>query len=167
MGDYDNDGDADAFVGQAIGTMRLFENDGGVLTEQEDKNPFAGYDFGRGLSPELADLDGDGDLDMLISVALGATYYFENTGTVSTVDPILNSNTKLYPNPTSGQIRLEIPWSQGEALLEVVNISGKLIRTMRSNATEFDFDISRLPAGTYFVRISGAEGIALKKLIKE
>ncbi len=42
-------------------------------------NPFAGIDLGFYSSPEVADLDGDGDLDALIGESGGALVFFRST----------------------------------------------------------------------------------------
>jgi hypothetical protein len=47
------------------------------------------------LAPELADLDGDGDLDMAVGDWRGKIYYFRNTG--NTTDPYF----VLYDSPTN------------------------------------------------------------------
>ena len=167
LGDIDGDGDDDAFVGQSNGQIRYFQNDGSTLSEREDLNPFAGYDFGRGAAPDLSDIDGDGDDDLLLSVAIGSTYYFKNTGTSATVDPVLTQMTTIYPNPTSGEITLEIPWSNGEALIELVSLSGQIIYTEYSYKHILSFNVNRLQAGMYYVRISGAEGVAVKSFVKQ
>ena len=130
-------------------------------------NPFAGYDFGRGAALYLADIDGDGDDDLLLSQALGATYYFENTGTSATVDPVLTQMTSIFPNPASDQVTLEIPWSNGEALVELVSLSGQVLFSKHSYKHKMNFDVNQLPTGMYFVRVSGAEGIAVKSFVKQ
>jgi len=167
LGDLDGDGDVDALVGQSIGTVRYFANEDGVLTEREDLNPLSGYDFGRAAAVDLSDIDGDGDADLLLSHSHGGTYYFENTGTTGTVDPVLTQMTSIFPNPTSDQVTLEIPWSNGEALVELVNLSGKVMFTKRSYKLKMNFNVNDLPSGMYFVRVSGEEGVAVKSFVKQ
>jgi hypothetical protein len=67
--DIDNDGDMDAFMLTESGPI-FFENVNGVYTENLLDNPFAqccGYHItGHGTGIDIADFDGDGDLDALI-----------------------------------------------------------------------------------------------------
>jgi len=166
-GDMDGDGDDDALVGQSNGIVRYFAYEGTALVERADLNPFAGYDFGRGAALYLSDYNNDGFPDLFLSNAAGATYYFENTGTSSVVDPVLSQMTSIFPNPASDQVTLEIPWSNGEALIELVSLSGKVMFTKRSYKLEMNFNVDQLPTGMYFVRVSGDEGVAVKSFVKQ
>jgi hypothetical protein len=78
LGDLDGDGDLDVLIGEASGTLNSYRNDGTaqaprfVLVSDE----FEAIDVGRRSTPALADLDGDGDLDLLIgSDDQGLTLY--------------------------------------------------------------------------------------------
>jgi len=87
LGDVDRDGDLDAFLGYDDGTFRYVENaivrpivriDVDELVGAPD--PFAGQSGGAYETPTLADLDGDGDPDIVAGSTLGDLHYYENTG---------------------------------------------------------------------------------------
>ncbi len=80
--DIDSDGDADAFIGVANGTVRSFENDGdGNFTELTGgNNPLNGVVVQADSAPTFADIDGDGDLDALVGSSDGTLNYFQNDG---------------------------------------------------------------------------------------
>jgi hypothetical protein len=83
--DLDGDGDFDAVVGNLYGSLRYFENTGDTSSSAFVEatgaaNPFAGIDVGLRSSPDLVDLDGDGDFDAVVGEFFGSLRYFENTG---------------------------------------------------------------------------------------
>jgi len=87
FGDIDADGDLDAFIGDFDGTIRYFKNTGSKINPIFEKqngpaNPLNGTVVLIGhAKPALVDLDGDGDLDVILGNYIGQFYYLENTGT--------------------------------------------------------------------------------------
>lgn len=84
LADVDGDGDLDLVIGQGEGSLRLFRNQG--TAEQFDfalEGASIGLqtvDVGYQSSPALADVDGDGDLDVVLGSADGRYHYYENVG---------------------------------------------------------------------------------------
>ncbi len=94
--DLDDDGDLDLLVGEYYGALKYFENTGTASSPAFAApllNPF-GLDSTYYWSlPALADLDNDGDMDLLVGEYYGGLQYFENTGTASSpafAAPVLN-----------------------------------------------------------------------------
>ncbi|MDQ0464115.1 Ca2+-binding RTX toxin-like protein [Caulobacter ginsengisoli] len=84
LADLDGDGDLDLLVGSGPG-LRYFENTGTAVTatfveRTGAANPGDGLPIDIDASPALADIDADGDLDLLVGDAWGVLAYFENTG---------------------------------------------------------------------------------------
>jgi len=83
--DLDNDGDLDLVVAALDGQITayrngLFGNDAGFanLFEITTNDPFQGVSAGLALAPAFNDLDGDGDLDMVIGNSVGELTVFRN-----------------------------------------------------------------------------------------
>jgi len=85
--DIDNDGDLDLFIGNQLGTIRFFRNQGTatapLFTAVAAGNPLAGVDVGYNAAPSFTDIDGDGDLDAFIGNRLGTVQFFLNGGTAT------------------------------------------------------------------------------------
>ncbi|KAH8053942.1 hypothetical protein JL722_9103 [Aureococcus anophagefferens] len=86
--DLDGDGDLDLVVGETDGTLDYYENVGSAASPSYEKktgtaNPFDGIDVGDYSKPALVDLDGDGDLDLVVGETDGALYYYENVGSAA------------------------------------------------------------------------------------
>ena len=83
--DLDDDGDFDVFIGNTTQDFIYFENTGTANSPSYSnaiENPFGlsgnrSYSFS---SPDLVDIDNDGDFDLFIGSSSGNIYYFENTG---------------------------------------------------------------------------------------
>ncbi len=95
--DLDSDGDFDAVIGSLYGPVSYFENTGSaseaVFVERTGgDNPFdAVYGVDFYSTPTFADMDRDGDLDLVIGGISGRLNYFENTGSASV--PVFTQRT--------------------------------------------------------------------------
>jgi hypothetical protein len=82
LGDLDGDGDLDLMVGESSGWLNYYRNDGGrsrpafVLVSDE----FERIRLDRRSAPSLTDLDGDGDLDLLVGQDSKGLALFRNEG---------------------------------------------------------------------------------------
>jgi len=72
---------------------------------------------------------------------------------------------KLYPNPTTRDLRIESEDLRIENVV-IYDVFGKIQKTEKQKM-ENTFDISHLPAGVYFVRISTEVGQVVRKVLKE
>ena len=161
---WDGDGDLDAAVGKGNGDVAILINDGGTLSVLANAFP---WNFLRSAAPRFADLDGDGDPDMVVSNAAGHTYYFENLGgTVSARETSFNLETTAFPNPTTGNVRLEMPWSKNATSVSVYTSTGQLIQRFKTFEAATELSLGQLPAGLYVVRLLGQEGVATKRIWK-
>ena len=173
LGDIDGDGDLDIIASIGEIAMSYFENIGSASEADFaaiQENPFGltGYDA---LAPEFADLDNDGDLDLL---AGGYDYgyysasilYYENVNTEPTgiKDLDKNASVQLYPNPVRDVLRIDT--DKEITRIEMVDILGKIV--LRSENPNSTISVSDLSQGLYTVRVTFADGnYTVKKILKE
>ena len=72
-------------------------------------------------------------------------------------------NAKLYPNPTNGQLTVEM---EGLTEVEVYNLVGQSL--LRKDASEGSaiIDMSSLQNGVYMVKVSAQAGSVMQKVVK-
>ena len=86
---------------------------------------------------------------------------------VSITETAHDTEIRLYPNPTTGQLKIENDKSTISSI-EIFDIAGKL---QKSKIGKYEMgitiDISYFSAGIYFVQITTESGKMVKKVIKE
>jgi hypothetical protein len=108
--DYDKDNDLDIVAGNYDGVIHYFQNNKGYYTELTGTdNPFDGIDIGSSSKPAFADVDKDGDLDLLIGASDGTvSFYRNNAGTFTLVSgvtsPFDGIDVGSNSNPVFGDV---------------------------------------------------------------
>ncbi|GAB5398796.1 MAG: hypothetical protein Aureis2KO_03810 [Aureisphaera sp.] len=79
-------------------------------------------------------------------------------------DTNARSSIKIYPNPALSVLHIE---STGERIhkVEIIDLNGQMIKVI-SDVTELkNIDIKTLPSGVYFLKLYGANGNTIRKII--
>lgn len=81
--DIDRDGDLDLFIGESSGELNFYRNTGtsADFTFELVSDNYGDIDVGRRSAPTFADLDGDGDQDLLIGREADGAAMYRNMGT--------------------------------------------------------------------------------------
>ncbi len=82
-------------------------------------------------------------------------------------EELANGNFSLFPNPSGREITIEFPMNQVKCEVCILNPGGQQLITREIDGNSAKIDIGGLPAGVYFVKVTGPEGFKMVKLIKE
>jgi M6 family metalloprotease-like protein len=148
--------------------------------EEIDWNPITGGILSVKFTPEEAKIF----IVRLIIRSAGAmsqTITLKASGTTVGIDDISTGNIMVYPNPTKGELRVESGEWRVENV-EIFDVMGKKqkaeSRMQNENLTVLTtpcplqrrgitYDLTVLPPGIYFIRITTGNGIVTKKVIKQ
>jgi hypothetical protein len=93
------------------------------------------------------------------TVSADVTFTCSTSGT-EPVSPAL-VRWKLYPNPASEFITLELDNPDAQEEIFIYSITGNLVRTMPATAVN-RWNVSALPAGTYYIRLKNHPQAAIR-----
>jgi SUMO ligase MMS21 Smc5/6 complex component len=89
----------------------------------------------------------------------------QDTVTTGGLNDILNKEMlKIYPNPATNNITIEVPQP---AIIDITNIQGQIIKTLKTIGNKTNIDISAFPDGVYVVEMKTEKGIKVNKFMKE
>ena len=81
---------------------------------------------------------------------------------------LINKNKiSVYPNPAQDYIVIANKAKQSVKSIEILDISGKIIKNVIANGAKQTIDIKDLKKGTYFIKFNTDKGVINKKIIKE
>jgi len=75
------------------------------------------------------------------------------------------NNFKVYPNPTTGNIKMEM--FEGEKTIVVTDVTGRVVSEISTINASADMDISRFAAGVYYVKVQSASSLQVIKIVKQ
>ena len=112
---------------------------------------------GYGPYLELKDLDSDNSLPENWTIGNDLT----------SIDKFIeNQNITIYPNPTSGKIRIAL--LENATHCQIVGLMGNVLQETSPSGPDFELDLSGLPSGMYLVKMQFADGrMAFRKVVKQ
>lgn len=100
--------------------------------------------------------------------AVGLTFFnlamrLEGSEALSSESFMLNE-VKVYPNPTKGVVNIKL---SNEINIDNISLTNSLGKKLNVSLTNDQIDISDLPTGIYFLKISTNQGSLTRKIVKE
>ncbi|SDS24162.1 Por secretion system C-terminal sorting domain-containing protein [Formosa sp. Hel1_31_208] len=147
---------------------------GGPIALNGDPNVWTSYEFTTNVGPNV-----DGGITLQFGAATAAfagsfTDLFidnvsmvNNDQTLSINNVSSNLNVKIYPNPTVNNWIIESSNNQNITSVEVYDILGKEVLSLKPNTTDVTLDASSMKSGIYIAKLSTVNGSKTVKLIKQ
>ncbi len=111
--------------------------------------------------------------DFTDNTPLSITYYrlrqtdFDGTKTISkiiTLKQIFKDETRIYPNPTQGSLRLE--GVNASVDVEIMNLNGQVVLSIKSVQAQTNIDVSTIKAGHYILTIKSNNQVSKHTFVK-
>jgi len=77
------------------------------------------------------------------------------------------NDIELFPNPANDFIILKMPGEIHNSTVDILNIQGKIIKSLTVTKNQNKLNINQFPSGIYLVRIQSNENQILKKFVKQ
>ncbi|MCX6306500.1 MAG: T9SS type A sorting domain-containing protein [Bacteroidetes bacterium] len=72
----------------------------------------------------------------------------------------------LYPNPSTGEITIAASGEKSAGFIAIVNLEGQEFLKHEIKGLPATIDVSSLPGGVYFLKLTGERSIRVKKFVK-
>ena len=168
VADLDGDGDLDILSGDDEGNLVYFENTAGSgmlpAFDAARVNPFGLVSLDDRSAPSMADLDGDGDIDILSGSGFDFFLYFENAGFATAAEPTVVRGQEWAlsvptPNPAVSWSLVRIDAKQEHVRVSVYDLLGREVIVAFDGVVRSEIpvslDVSELAPGAYAVRAVG------------
>ncbi|MBL8000547.1 MAG: T9SS type A sorting domain-containing protein [Flavobacteriales bacterium] len=159
IGDINSDGLPEVIAMRSTGEVITWLNQGGGQFSVEVQLASAAVSSG-GSHLALADVDTDGDMDILTCSTSGYAAWLENDGNVPTAAPStapLEDALRVVPNPLREESSIMLPAGLPLATaIDLYDAQGRWVRSLRPNGTTI-LPLRRdgLAAGIYVLRAAG------------
>jgi hypothetical protein len=84
---------------------------------------------------------------------------------VSVEEENFNTKVTVFPNPNSGQFQISIENNTKDALIEVYDVVGNIIKRRIINGNQTTLDVSNQAKGVYFVKVKQNDTVIVEKVI--
>jgi hypothetical protein len=90
-----------------------------------------------------------------------------NITSVLGTNDFLSSKFSVFPNPANNVINFSNDQNAVVDTVEMADLNGRVVKSMKVNATEGQISVSDLATGMYMMKITTDQGVAVKKIVKQ
>ncbi|HTF04671.1 MAG TPA: T9SS type A sorting domain-containing protein, partial [Bacteroidia bacterium] len=98
-----------------------------------------------------------------LPTAFATVHVIQLCSTLGMEEPEYLPATNVYPVPATGTVHVESP--EVISLTELLDVHGRVVRSVSVNATSHVLDLSDLAAGVYYLRVSSESKITTRKIV--
>ena len=109
--------------------------------------------------------DGVTDATRAVTVVADATYTATFEPAENGIGDVTVGTVSLYPNPASTSVTLGLSGFEGDVRVDVVDMNGRVVYTANTTTSTVSIDVTDMPQGAYFVRVTSGSRTAVSKLI--
>ncbi len=159
-------------TGTQNGAIRFYNNIEGNIngTFNLVDGKVGGIEVGRITRPAVADLDGNGRLEIIIGNERGGLSAFQTNLLPDSTSPARNLAASLqlalFPNPAREAFTFHLP-SPGWKRVQLFNAAGQLVYTQSWQGEEVSVPVSGLPSGVYWVRVAAEDKVYGGRIVVE
>ena len=156
------------YCGSERGQIEVYENIDGNLdgTFTLVDPAYGGIREGKVTHPTIADINGNGTLDILVGNSRGGLGFFTTDLPVSTIDFKNDLSINIFPNPVDQFFYLEIEGLNGkEADLRIYNTIGQTVVEKNLPYQKNGISVGHLSAGIYFCEVIVENRRGIRKLV--
>ncbi|HEB61770.1 MAG TPA: T9SS type A sorting domain-containing protein [Bacteroidetes bacterium] len=170
---YSDDDDELLFAGYKAGNINFYKNFSNHVYDNlnPENEEYLDIDVGSNSAPAVADIDGDGYLEMLIGTKLGGLEFYNTDIKVkdglSTYNPFSKGKIDIYPNPFKDEIMIDINDDSGKSInYSIYNTVGSLLIKNKLYKGNNKIKLNMLRNGVYFIKVSSETNYKTFKIIK-
>ena len=139
-----------------------------------------GFEIGEMLQFKLylPETDKEIEMEVAFNPALPNMGLYENQGlsvvksvTIKPAEILENAEitSEIYPNPSHGDFSLTMSSWPENLQIQLMDASGRIIKTLKPgpklNGSAYDFNMSELPKGVYFLKLVDPGYLEIKKIV--
>lgn len=105
----------------------------------------------------------------VINFSYNPIVYGSTLGTTTPIDNVATYDITLYPNPAEDVFQIQTNFPNSNTTMTIHTVDGQVLKTYVFNSSEamnaYQFDVSNLSSGVYYINISNSYGTGTKTLL--